>query len=139
MTLLHCSCGYTTADDAEYADHFLEAFTPAGDTGTDGQAHAEVARDKPDAGMLRCLCGYTATDLADLNEHLLVAFTPDDHMGQDGLQHVDITGVSGEVWQVITGLAAGIDHIEAAVGRVEDGMTTILRKVLARLPRARRR
>jgi hypothetical protein len=52
-------------------------------------------------------------------------------MGRDGAQHIDITGVSTEVWRVITGLAAGVDRIEAAVGRVEGGVATTLRKVLA--------
>ena len=53
MIKFRCACGYTTADEDDFTDHFLEAFTPPGDRAADGQLHAEAAHDNRS-----CLCGY---------------------------------------------------------------------------------
>jgi hypothetical protein len=97
MGPLQCSCGYA-GDEGEFADHLAEAFVPLyDDTGTDGQAHAELAANRArtsvgslDTGYapeLACLCGFAAGDGAELDDHLLAAFITADRVGADGDKH----------------------------------------------------
>ena len=97
MGLLQCSCGYA-GDEAGFADHLGEVFIPVhDDTGTDGQAHAELAADRartagdsPGTGRvpgLACLCGFAAGDAAELDEHLLTVFITADRVGTDDEKH----------------------------------------------------
>lgn len=100
MTDLTCACGYEAATPADLADHLGEAFIPLDhDTGTDGRAHAERARDanQPRPAPLTCTCGHAAPDPTGLDEHLLRAFTPADATGLDGHKHApaQATGHAG--------------------------------------------
>jgi hypothetical protein len=87
MNVHYCECGYQAGSTEDLTDHFQELLAPHDDTGLDGQAHAEAARDgqRPD-GILGCLCGFTGT-AADLDEHFLRLLAPADGTGRDGRKH----------------------------------------------------
>jgi len=89
MDEITCACGFVPTDDYHLADHLGEVFIPADDRASDGQSHAEAARDgsRPAAKALACLCGYQAADGAALDAHLLEVFASSSHAGLDGQPH----------------------------------------------------
>ena len=84
-----CACGFVPTDDYHLTDHLGEVFIPADDRASDGQLHAEVARDGSRAAgrALACLCGYRAADGAALDAHLLEVFASSSQAGPDGRPH----------------------------------------------------
>jgi hypothetical protein len=87
MNAHDCECGYQASSPEDLNDHLHELLAPDDDTGLDGQAHAEAARDKESASsVLGCLCGFTGT-AADLDGHLLRLLAPTDGTGRDGRNH----------------------------------------------------
>lgn len=87
LQVLHCECGYQTADADDLFIHQAEMLLPDGDADCSGIAHAEVARADSSA-PLACMCGATANTVTELDAHLLTVFTPADRIGLDGARHV---------------------------------------------------
>lgn len=87
-----CACGYEAVTAAEFGDHVGEIVIPADDIASDGQAHAEAARDEhgaagADQTGLRCVCGFMSGTATGLDEHLLAVFTAPGSIGRDGCGH----------------------------------------------------
>jgi hypothetical protein len=101
-----CLCGYQAISDDDLSDHLAEAFTPDGDRGSDGVAHAELSRPRSDGTVWECLCGLTTIELASLDAHLASVFTPRDRTGRDGARHAPLRpgpACAGRIGQPLSG------------------------------------
>ena len=105
--IYQCECLFSTGDRDDFTAHILEAFSPKGDIGTDGQLHHELADHER-----MCACGFTANQWSEIDGHLHAVFVTPNGVGQDGLKHttslpvITASGVSAE----------GIKHTSAIPG-----------------------